>query len=69
MIWYKISYYNGDRCLGGQFLGAWQLKIVKILVNPYFKLFKLKEINVRMEKCYTPDMIKQNIEILPMEAI
>ena len=69
MIWYKISYYNDDKCLGGQFLEAWQLKQVKFLVNPYFKLLNLKEINIRMEICYTPDMIKQNIEIIPVEAI
>ncbi len=68
MIWYKISYYNGDMCLAGQFLEAWQLKQVKTLVNPYFELFKLKEINVRMEISYIPDMIKQKFKTIPVEV-
>lgn len=69
MIIYKVSYYNGSNLLGGQFLEEWQLKSVKKLVDPYFLMFGLNVINVRMELVYEPDLLKSNLNIQEIGAI
>ena len=68
MIYYKIGYYNGKYLLGGQFLEEWQLKCVKNLVDPYFRMSNLREINVRMKIVYNPSPIKSNLEVQEIEV-
>ena len=66
MIYYKISYYNGNNLLGAQFLEEWQLKCVKYLVDIYLTLYN--EINVRMEIPYNPSPIKSNLKVIPINV-
>jgi len=67
MIYYKISYYNGEYLLAGQFLEEWQLKCVKYLVNLYLELYK--KINVRMKIQYNPSPIKSDLKIQEIGVI
>lgn len=66
MIYYKISYYNGEHRLAGQILKERQLKCVKDLVNLYLELYK--KINVRMETIYNPSPIKSNLKVIPINV-
>jgi len=63
--YYKISYYNGDNLMGGQFLEEWQLKQVKHIVDVYFLLFNI--INVRMELIYQGST-EVNVELQKIEV-
>lgn len=69
MIYYQIIYYNGDRCLGGHILEKRQLEAVKDFAHPYFQLFNLKVVNVRMEILYEPDSMKSNLKIQSIEVL
>ena len=65
--YYEISFYNGNKGLGGQILQLSQLKNVKYHANFYFKAFRLKEINIRM-KIYNQNLPETKLELIDIEV-